>query len=50
MNWYVAGTAQVEVMVCNQDVTYPLKAFLGHGVKKYALFNMDKTDRQAVMD
>ena len=45
----MAGTAQVEVMVCNQDVTYPLKAFLGHRVKKYALLNMDKTDRQAVM-
>ena len=50
MHWYVAGTAQVEVMVCSQDVTYPLKAFLGHRVKKYyALLNMDKTDKQAVM-
>ena len=33
----MAGTAQVEVMVCSQDVTYPLKAFLGHKVKKHAL-------------
>ena len=49
MHWYVAGTTQVEVMVCSQGVTYPLKAFLGHRVKKYALLNMDKTDKQAVM-
>ena len=48
-NWIFPGTAQVEVMACSQGVTYPLKAFLGHRVKKYALLNMDKTDKQAVM-
>ena len=43
----MAGTAQVEVMAHSQGVTW--KAFLGHRVKKYALLNMDKTDKQAVM-
>ena len=49
MNWYMASTAPEEVMACSQGVTCPLKALLGHRVKEYALKNMDKTDKQAVM-